>query len=62
MEVFYLQNLELDWDNVVSVATSAQRCIEEYTWGDVILETEQEVNDYLKTNTHLKIGSTFLIK
>jgi len=31
MIVYYLQNKELGWHNVVSIATSPQKCIEDYT-------------------------------
>jgi len=50
----------LGGDNVISIATSPQRCVEEYTWGDVILETEQDVENYLESNKHLRINSTNL--
>ena len=52
-----MQNMELGWDNVVSIATSPQKCIEEYTWGEVILKTEKEVENYLKANGNLIIES-----
>ncbi len=55
MTIYYLQNTELGWDNLVSLATSPQKCIEDYTGGEVILETEQEVEEFLKTNRSLRI-------
>jgi hypothetical protein len=60
MIVYYLQNLELGWDNVVSIATSPQKCIEDYTNGEVILETEEDVKNYLKSEYALRIEYKFL--
>jgi hypothetical protein len=60
MKVYYLQNTELGWDNVVSIAISPQKCIEDYTWGEVILETEEDVENYLKDNKTLFLMSTTL--
>ena len=53
MIVYYLQNKELGWHNVVSIATSPQKCIEDYTRGEVILKTEKDVETYLKDNQTL---------
>lgn len=55
MRVYYLQNFELGWDNVVSIATSPQKCIEDYTAGTVILLSDDDVEDYLKSNKELRI-------
>lgn len=55
MKVYYLQNMELGWDNVCSIATSPQKCLEDYTDGEIMLETEEEVKEYLKTNRDLRI-------
>lgn len=55
MRVYYLQNFELGWDNVVSIATSPQKCIEDYTDGSVILLSDDDVEDYLNSNKELRI-------
>ncbi len=55
MKIYYLQNIELGWDNLVSIATSPQKCLEDYTDGEVMLETEEEVDEYLKSNRTLRI-------
>lgn len=60
MKVYYLQNLELGWDNLVSIATSPQKCLEDYTDGEVMLETENDVDEYLKNNPTLRIDYTTL--
>lgn len=60
MKVYYLQNTELGWDNVVSIATSPQKCIEDYTCGEVILKTEKDVETYLKDNQTLVLDSRTL--
>lgn len=60
MEIYYLINLELGWDNVVSVATSPQKCIEDLTDGEIIPQTEQDVEDFLKTETVYRILDTIL--
>ena len=44
MKVYYLCNLDLGWDNVVCIATSRMKCIEEYTDGEVILKTDKPLN------------------
>jgi hypothetical protein len=61
MKVYYLQHLELGWDNVVNIATSPQKCIESYTDGEVILKTDEDVKEYLKSNRNLHIGYKFLV-
>ena len=60
MKVYYLQNVELGWDNLVSIATSPQKCIEDYTDGEVMLETENDVDEYLENNRTLRIDYTTL--
>ena len=60
MKVYYLQNVELGWDNLVSIATSPQKCLEDYTDGEVMLETENDVDEYLKNNPTLRIDYTTL--
>jgi hypothetical protein len=60
MKVYYLQNTELGWDNVVSIAMSPQKCIEDYTGGEVILETEEDVENFLKDNETLLLMSRTL--
>ncbi|HOB25687.1 MAG TPA: hypothetical protein PKG93_00865 [Bacilli bacterium] len=61
MKVYYLQHLELGWDNVVCIATSPQKCIESYTDGEVILKTDEDVEEYLKSNKYLYIDYKFLV-
>ena len=60
MKVYYLQNVELGWDNLVSIATSPQKCIEDYTDGEVMLETENDVDEYLENHRTLRIDYTTL--
>jgi len=60
MKVYYLQNVELGWDNLVSIATSPQKCIEDYTDGEIMLETQEDVKNYLKSNRDLRIDYTTL--
>ena len=60
MKVYYLQNLELGWDNVVSMALTPQKCIESYTDGEVILETEEEVEAFLSNERYLRIDYKFI--
>ena len=55
MKVYYLQDKELGWDNVVSIQLTKRKCIEDYTDGEVVLETEEEVDDYLKRHRFLHI-------
>lgn len=61
MKVYYLTSVELGWDNVINIATSPQKCIEDYTGGEVMLETEEEVKQYLKEKEKLYIGYKFLV-
>jgi hypothetical protein len=56
MKIYYLQNTELGWDNLVSIGASPQKCLEDYTDGEVILETEEEVDEYLKSHRYLRIN------
>lgn len=60
MKVYYLTSTELGWDNVINIHLSPQKCIEDYTGGEVILETEEEVEQYLKENRTLYIGYEFI--
>jgi hypothetical protein len=60
MKVYYLQNLDSGWDNVICIALSPQKCIEKYTGGEIILETEDEVNQHLKENKHLYIDFKYI--
>jgi hypothetical protein len=60
MKVYYLTSTELGWDNVINIAVSPQKCIETYTGGEVVPQTEEDVADYLKENRELYIGWTFL--
>ena len=55
MKVYYLKNVDLGWDDVVSIATSPQKCLEEYTDGEIMLETDEEVDKYLESNKNLRI-------
>jgi hypothetical protein len=60
MKVYYLTSTELGWDNVINIAVSPQKCIESYTDGEVILESEKEVKEFLEKNGTLYIGYQFI--
>jgi len=55
MKVYYLQNTDLGWDNVVRLATSEQKLIENYT--GVVLTTQEEINKFLEDNPEYHINS-----
>jgi hypothetical protein len=57
MKVYYLQNVECGWDNVCSIGVSPQKCIEDYTGGNDVLETEEEVEEWLEENETLRMDS-----
>ena len=57
MKIYYLINIELERNNIVNIALSPQKCIEEYTGGKVILKTDEEVKQYLEENITFKILS-----
>ena len=59
MKVYYMQSHELGWDNMVAIALTRQKCIEGYTDGEVILETDEEIDKYLKEHK-LRIDYTFI--
>lgn len=60
MKIYYLINVELGWDNVVTMALSPQKCVEDYTDGEVIPETEAEAKAYCDKMGTLVISSKYL--
>lgn len=60
MKIYYLQDTEIGWDNVVCMATTKQKLIENYTDGEVILKTEEEVNNWIEQRRTLYISYKFL--
>jgi hypothetical protein len=59
MKVYYMQSLEMGWDNMVSIALTRQKCIEAYSGGEVILETDEEIDKYLEEHK-LRIDYKFI--
>ncbi len=55
MKVYYLINKELGYDNLVTIALTKQKCIEYYTDKEIIPQTDEEIEKFLKENQHIKI-------
>jgi hypothetical protein len=60
MKIYYLISTELGWDNLICLATTPQKLIEYYTDGEVVLETEKEVKDFIKNSNALYMSYKFL--
>jgi hypothetical protein len=60
MTIYYLQDLDLGWDNVVCMATTRIKCIEEYTDGEVIPQNDEEVDKFLKEHRTLHMDYKFV--
>lgn len=60
MKVYYLTSTKLGWDNVINITTSPEKCIEEYTDGEVIPSSPEEAYEYVEKSNHLYIGDMLL--
>lgn len=59
-KIFYLLDKGLGWDNLVALGTNRMKCIEDYTDGEVVCNTEEEVDDFLNKHKYLYIDYTIL--